>query len=255
MISRAILAALLAFMLLARPASAAPFCVPLKHQGSSYTVCRVDLQKQRIRLFWGEQDGTIEGTPLASLGALADRVEQQRKHLLIGMNAGMFAPDLKPVGLYVEAGRVLKPANTLSGEGNFHLKPNGVFYLAGSRAGVIETGVYLKAGIRADYATQSGPMLVIEGRIHPRFDRYARSQKIRNGVGVTRDGKVMLVISRSPVTLPGFAHLFRDALGCSNALYLDGSVSSLVVRGDAGDPALEQGGYRALGPMIGVTAR
>ena len=48
------------------------------------------------------------------------------------MNAGMFGEDLKPIGLYVEDGVQAKRLNRRDGYGNFHLKPNGVFYVNGS---------------------------------------------------------------------------------------------------------------------------
>src|SRR5262249_43326487 len=110
--------------------------------------------------------------------------------LLFATNAGMFDPALKPVGLYVEQGRELVHVNTTSGYGNFHMKPNGVFYVSGDRAAVVETRAFLKHRPQADLATQSGPMLVINGRLHPRFDRSSRSLKARTGVGVRADGEV-----------------------------------------------------------------
>jgi uncharacterized protein YigE (DUF2233 family) len=108
----------------------------------------------------------------------------------------MFDPALKPVGLYVEQGRELVHVNTSSGYGNFHMKPNGVFYISSDRAAVTETRAFFKQRAQADLATQSGPMLVINGRLHPRFDRRSTSLKARNGVGVRADGKVLFAISR-----------------------------------------------------------
>ena len=234
-----------------RASVAAPLCAPLAHEGARYTVCTIDLTKQTLALYWGDKGGVA----LGSLDALAANRKKYGETLLIGMNAGMYDPDLKPVGLYVEHGRQVKAANTADGFGNFHLKPNGIFYLAGGKAGVLETQAFLRSRIRPEFATQSGPMLVIDGKLHPRFGDYAKSMKIRNGVGIGPGGLVLLVISQDAVTFPQFASLFRDALRCRNALYLDGSVSSLTVRGEGGAPALDQGGYRSLGPLIGVTAR
>jgi hypothetical protein len=107
----------------------------------------------------------------------------------------MFDPALKPVGLYVEQGRELVHVNTTSGYGNFHMKPNGIFYISGDRAAVVETRAFLKHRPKADLASQSGPMLVINGRLHPRFDRSSRSLKARTGVGVRADGEVVFAIS------------------------------------------------------------
>jgi uncharacterized protein YigE (DUF2233 family) len=139
------------------------------------------------------------------------------------------------------------PANTRSGAGNFHLKPNGIFYFGHGGAGVMETERFLKAGISADYATQSGPMLVINGVIHPKIEITGTSEKIRNGVGV-RDGHIVIfAISDEPVTFYKFASLFRDTLACPNALFLDGSISSLYA------PSLNRADrWQPMGPIVGV---
>ena len=165
----------------------------------------------------------------------------------------MFDPALKPVGLYVEQGRELVHANTKPGYGNFHMKPNGVFYISGDRAAAVaETRAFLKQRPRAALATQSGPMLVIDGRLHPRFDRASTSLKARNGVGVRADGKVMFAVSQGEVSFDAFARLFRDGLNCPNALFLDGgSASSLYA------PSLNRHGNAivSLGPMLAVFER
>jgi uncharacterized protein YigE (DUF2233 family) len=157
------------------------------------------------------------------------------------------------VGLYVEQGRELVRANTKPGYGNFHMKPNGVFYISGDgAAAVAETRAFLKQRPRAALATQSGPMLVIDGRLHPRFDRASTSLKARNGVGVRADGKVMFAISQGEVSFDAFARLFRDGLNCPNALFLDGgSASSLYA------PSLSRHGNAivSLGPMLAVFER
>ena len=44
---------------------------------------------------------------------------------------------------------------------------------------------------------------------------------------MTKGGKVVIAISRGPVTFYDFATLFRDALGCPDALYLDGVISKV----------------------------
>jgi uncharacterized protein YigE (DUF2233 family) len=132
----------------------------------------------------------------------------------------MFDPDLKPVGLYVEQGRELVHVNTSSSYGNFHMKPNGVFYIAAGKAVVAETQAFLKQRPQPDLATQSGPMLVINGRLHPRFDRGSTSLKARNGVGVRADGKIIFANSQGEVSFDAFARLFRDGLNCPNALFL-----------------------------------
>ena len=164
------------------------------------------------------------------------------------MNAGMFKEDQSPVGLYVEKGQKLHGADTRGGGAtNFHMKPNGVFWIGDGAAGVTETSRYLASPPAARYATQSGPMLIVDGKIHPRIQPSGTSAKIRNGVGVSDSGAVVFAIAEQPVTFDAFARLFRDGLGCKNALFLDGSVSSLYAPELNRDDEIEP-----IGPIVGV---
>ena len=129
----------------------------MAYERNAYTVCEVDLRAHTVRLFWQRPDGA----PYGYLSALPRALDGEAGKLLFATNAGMFDPALKPVGLYVERGRELVHANTASGFGNFHMKPNGVFYVSGDRAGVVETRAFLKQRPQAEIATQSGPLLVI----------------------------------------------------------------------------------------------
>ena len=219
-------------------------CRAASWEGETYTICTVDLRRERVRLFWRGPDGA----PYASLSNLA---QAQGARLSFAMNAGMYDQDQAPVGLYVEEGREMKGVSTANGPGNFHLKPNGIFYVKGERVGVLDTARYLRAKLKPDFATQSGPMLVIDGRIHPKISQDGPSQKIRNGVGVRDDGRTaVFAISERPVSFGAFARLFKDDLGCKNALFLDGSVSSLYA------PALGRSDLsRPLGPLVGAVSR
>jgi uncharacterized protein YigE (DUF2233 family) len=222
-------------------------CRSKEYAHNVYTVCEVDLAKHTVRLYWKRTDGT----PYASLSSLPRTLKHEAGRLLFATNAGMFDPTLKPVGLYVEQGRELVHANTRSGYGNFHMKPNGVFYIAVGKAAVAETQAFLKQRPQADLATQSGPMLVINGRLHPRFDRGSTSLKARNGVGVRADGKVIFAISQGEVSFDAFARLFRDDLNCPNALFLDGGSASSFYA-----PSLNShGNLLSLGPMLAVFER
>ena len=222
-------------------------CRSKEYAHNAYTVCEVDLAKHTVRLYWKRSDGT----PYTYLSGLPRALEHEAGGLLFATNAGMFDPALKPVGLYVEQGRELVHINTRSGYGNFHMKPNGIFYIAAGRAAVAETQAFLKQRPQADLATQSGPMLVINGRLHPRFYWGSTSLKARNGVGVRADGKVIFAISQGEVSFDAFARLFRDGLNCPNALFLDGgSASSLYA------PSLNShGNILSLGPMLAVFER
>jgi len=202
------------------------------------------LDKSKLRLFLNKSDGQ----PYGAIRALRKALGDQGKILKFAMNGGMYHADLSPVGLYVEKGAEKKPVSTKGGYGNFHLLPNGVFYLDGKKAGVLATRRYLAAAIKPQFATQSGPMLVIDGKLHPRFLQDSDSFKIRNGVGVSKNGKtVYFAISHNRVRFWDFGKLFQKHLKTPNALYLDGSISTLFA------PGFSQGGYLPLGPIIAVT--
>ena len=74
----------------------------------------------------------------------------------------------------------------------------------------METEAYAKAGLKVDYASQSGPMLVIDGAIHPKFSEDGQSRNRRNGVGAVDDHTLVFVISESDVNFHSFARLFRN---------------------------------------------
>jgi uncharacterized protein YigE (DUF2233 family) len=219
-------------------------CHSLAFEGAAYTVCEIDLRRHVVRLFWRKPDGE----PYGYLAALPEA--QRSGRLVFAMNAGMYDPAYRPVGLYVENGRELVRANTKAGPGNFHMRPNGVFYVVGDRAGVLDTGSFLTKRQAVDFATQSGPMLVINGRLHQLFGR-SHSRKFRSGVGLRDEYTLAFAVSEAEVTFSEFARLFRDRLKCDNALFLDGgSVPSLYA------PALRRNGnLLRLGPMIAVYER
>jgi uncharacterized protein YigE (DUF2233 family) len=233
-------------LLFAAPAFAATPCETIDEAGNSYAVCSFDTREASIRLFLHDANGEIYG----SFSRLASALAGQGDELAFAMNAGMYGEDRSPVGLYVEAGKTLHPANTHAGHGNFHMKPNGVFWVDGARAGVSETSHFLKQGLRPAYATQSGPMLVVGGRVNPHIHDSGTSEKIRNGVCVTEGRIVRFAISSRPVTFHDFAHLFRERLHCADALFLDGSISSLYA------PSLSRHDrFLPMGPIVGVVAK
>ncbi|MDY8111103.1 phosphodiester glycosidase family protein [Fulvimarina sp. 2208YS6-2-32] len=148
--------------------------------------------------------------------------------VVLAMNAGMYHEDRRPVGLTVQDGRTLKNAVLGTGSGNFSLRPNGVFYVENGRAFVRETQAYLDEGHAPALATQSGPMLLIDGSVHPRFIENSDSLYVRNGVGVSADGGIVyLALTRKPINFHDFAVFFRDTVGVRDALFFDGQVSSL----------------------------
>lgn len=200
-----------------------PHCAEIEHLSGRYTVCTFDPAKDTIQLFGA---GTLE-TRGATYDQLNTHLLRNGQHMSFAMNGGMYHPGYGPVGLLVEQGRETGKLNHADAFGNFFMKPNGVFWVADGKAGVMETDAVAKAGITPREATQSGPMLVIDGQMHPRFLPDATSLQIRNGVGILPDGRVAFAISNDPVRFHDFATLFRDRLQSKNALFLDGSISSL----------------------------
>lgn len=220
-------------------------CRQVTFEEARYTVCRVDLRTYDLKLFLNGPDGEPFGSLSRFLGSPMGR------GVTVAMNAGMYHDDLSPVGLFVQDGHELKRINRARGPGNFHMKPNGVFYVAGGQAGVLETDAYLRRKPKPTLATQSGPMLVIDGKLHPRFSEEGPSRKYRNGVGVQDGRTVVFAISDEAVSFGSFGRLFRDALGCRNALFLDGSVSSL----HAADLKRTDISLKPIGPIIAVVRR
>lgn len=233
-----------ALLLWAGIAQAAPECRDLSHQDTSYTVCRVDLSVDELRLFLQRPDGGPHG----SFRSVQSTLEGEGRMLSFAMNAGMYHADRRPVGLYVEDGRELQRLITSAGPGNFGLLPNGVLCVRSGRADVIETLKFEEMAPDCRHATQSGPMLVIDGALHPRFLLDSDSRYVRNGVGTSSDGRTAIfAISNRPVTFHEFGTLFRDRLGTPNALYFDGNISRLY----APDIGRSDTGF-AMGPIIGV---
>lgn len=207
-------------------------------EGSRFTVCDPGSGELRLVAAGPNQQ------PLRSFAAVAARIHPDR--VLFAMNAGMFNDQGRPLGWAVVEGRQVHRLNRREGGGNFHLMPNGVFLVRrNGRPAVLtsERAAELKETPR--FATQSGPMLLIEGKLHQAFDRDGSSRLVRNGVGVTAAGKALFVISDDPVSFGKLARLFRDRLHTPNALYFDGAVSSLW------DPANgREDSHSPLGPMV-----
>jgi uncharacterized protein YigE (DUF2233 family) len=211
--------------------------------GARYAICEF-AAGDGIELFLRDAQGATLGQFERVRQALAGR----NRELVFAMNAGMYHEDRSPVGLYIENGQQLKKLSTSDGPGNFSMKPNGVFYVDNGKAGVLETGAFAKRKLKPAFATQSGPMLVIDGKLHPRFLKDATSRNRRNGVGVSGK-RVKFVLADTPVTLREFALVFRDVLKTPNALYLDGSISRVY----APDIHRNDLGF-AMGPIVAVSA-
>ena len=210
--------------------------------GSRFTVC--DPGNGRIEFV-----AAARGEPVVrQFTDLEARLGPRAARVAFAMNAGMYGEDGRPIGLTIVEGRQVRAINRRQGGGNFHLMPNGVFQVDRDGRAEVITSANWRPSPDIRLATQSGPMLVIDGKLHPAFDHDGSSRHIRNGVGIAPDGRARFVISDGPVSLGRFARFFRDALKCPNALFFDGAVSALW------DPA----NYRRdvtepLGPLVVVS--
>ncbi len=219
-------------------------CGTVQFSGQRFTLCEVDLSKEKLRLFLRDETGD----PFKRFEGLKKALAARNEQLVFAMNAGMYHADFSAVGLHVEDGEEQAPLNTASGTGNFFLKPNGVFYVTEKGAGVMEAGRYAAARATPLLATQSGPLLLQDGEVHPRFLPDSNSRLVRNGVGIVSPQRAVFVISDSSVNFYEFALFFRDYLHCRDALYLDGNISSLYSEQLGRDDEL-----KLLGPIIAVT--
>jgi uncharacterized protein YigE (DUF2233 family) len=215
--------------------------VPLTH-------CIADPAQHRI----GMANLGPDKQPFASLAKFAASVDPAP--IAFAMNGGMYGDDLRALGYYVEKGERLKELDRADGPrdggGNFYMKPNGVFFGSGGSWRVMGSNTFFNTvGDRPQFGTQSGPLLLDGGKMHPDIQDNGPSKAIRNAVGVDASGKAHFVISDAPVSFGQLARYFRDVLKVRNALYLDGAVSSLW------DPAAGRQDGGRVGPIIVVTKR
>ena len=234
----------------ATPSAQAEACEQQIFQDTKFIVCTVK-DKEKLRLFWKNADGE----PYRNFSKVADAIAADGKTLSFALNAGMYRVDFTPMGLYVENSQELVPADTKAPQRtsgpipNFYKKPNGVFYFDNDSAGIVSTDKFLKLKLRPSFATQSGPMLVIDNKLNPILIKGSTDRTRRSGVGVCSDKAIRFAISEDAVNFYDFATLFRNELKCPNALFLDGG-------GGAGfyNPAMGRndiswhGGY---GPIVG----
>ncbi|HVV97163.1 MAG TPA: phosphodiester glycosidase family protein [Rhodanobacteraceae bacterium] len=215
-------------------------------------VVTLDLSRETLALRWLDADGQ----PYGSIEALKRAAEADGQTLEFATNAGMYDRENRPLGLTIADGRTLRPLNTTRGRsGNFAIQPNGVFYVdKAGNAGVVATGAWRERAIDARIATQSGPMLVVDGEINANFVEASDSRKWRSGVCAPSPRRVAFAVSDAPITFHAFASVFRDALECRDALYLDGTLSRIwtAAGGYSGAPAVMVKPYAAMLAVFGA---
>ena len=219
----------------------------------SYSVCSVKAEaltdgRYSLELFWQQSDSR---QPILTFDTLLNTLPSPQS-LKFAMNAGMYNENYAPIGYTVIKGEEVRALNLKEGGGNFHLLPNGVLWWDKSGKIQISESTTLSKQLKDGsaqpwYATQSGPMLVINNTIHPQFNPDSTSLKLRNGVGVCDDGSVQFVNSEAPVSFYQFAVLFKDDLNCPNALFLDGGIASALY-----SPSIDKHDKKEMGVMIGL---
>ncbi|RDS81310.1 hypothetical protein DWU98_11865 [Dyella monticola] len=201
-------------------------------QGQDFTVVSLDLHREALTLHWKNPD---TGQPFGDIQTLREWGAANGKRLMFAANAGIYDQSYAPLGMYVENGKTLVPLNLFHGNpaaGNFSIRPNGVFAIYRDGHAAVRTSTDFKADSKpVDWATQSGPMLVIDGKINEQFVHDSASTKWRSGVCARTPYQVVFAVSDAPVNFHTFAQLFRDKLDCRDALYLDGSISQFYVDG------------------------
>lgn len=220
-------------------------------QNKSYSVYIVNPHKNEINLYNEKDKGGYY-----DFISINQRLESQGKVLLFAMNAGMYQQNREPEGLFINDGEELQKINLkkkIPGQSNFYnLRPNGVFAIDKINTPYIvrsEDFPELEKRSNISFATQSGPMLIINGEINTYFTKGSSNLNIRNGVGINKSGKVVFVISNEPVNFYEFSELFKDGLKCNNALYLDGVISRMYLP-ELNKTSLQNSNH--LGPIITV---
>ncbi len=223
-----------------------------------YTICQIkqrklleNTDKLQLKLFWRvNNDNTNKSVkPLYTFNKLKNTLTEQQ-NLAFAVNAGMYNKAFAPIGYTVINNQQILSLNLKQGIGNFHLMPNGVFWWNDNGFYITESQVMdemLKSGSTPKYATQSGPMLVINGKIHDKFRENSTSKKIRNGVGICDNGMIKFVTSNIPVNFYNFAKLFQEKLQCDNALFLDGGIATALYA-----PEVQRTDNKNMGVMIGL---
>ena len=221
-------------------------CQDFKFQEAHFTACTAKIPEDDIRLFLQDQTGKIFG----QFQELDNFLKEQGLDIIFATNGGMYHADRSPVGMYVENFNEFSPLINRKGPGNFGLLPNGVFCFNKKEFLILETKKFARSKIQCQYATQSGPLLVMDGKIHPKFIKDGTSKFVRSGVGTSKDGlEAIFLISNQAVNFYHFANTFLDHLKIDNALYLDGNISRLY------SPKLNRIDFGFdIGPIVAVVA-
>ncbi len=172
----------------------------------SFICVEVNIKKQDLQLVWRDENGRL----FSKIENVKKWSEKHGRTLSFAMNGGMYKPDQTAKGLFIQDGKTINSLDTSNGEGNFYLKPNGIFYTTSNRQAFICATESFKYRPEINYATQSGPMLIIDGHIHAAFKKGSANLNIRNAVGILPNGNLLFVISNLPVSFYDLADYFQS---------------------------------------------
>lgn len=169
-------------------------------------VFRVDLRNYQL--------GLVMANRLSHQHASVDELTLY-SNALLGINGGFFDRSYHPLGLRVSDQQQYNALKQISWWGVFYIK-NKKAYLTNPRQYNQRRPV--------DFAIQSGPRLLINGRIPSLKGGNAE----RSALGITPDGRVIILVTdHAPMNTTALAEIFKaEPLNCKQAINLDGGSSS-----------------------------
>jgi uncharacterized protein YigE (DUF2233 family) len=184
-----------------------------------------------IRMYWKDN----KDVPYRTF----ERLLKTKKNIEFITGVGKFRGAFSSIGLYIENGHLLHPIKRVqNSKVNREIQPSGVFQINSDGASIAPLQTK-RAYKNAIWAIQSGPMLLIDGRINAALPN--RTKALRNGVGIKKDGKVLFACMEA--SMREFAKHFQQK-GCLNALILESDHPDVWYKGGS------QKKFNRFGPMI-----
>ena len=170
-------------------------CRDMENAGASYSSAR----STRAAPTFVSSARRARAGSRAAFSQLRTMLRRQGRDAAFAMNAGMYRRGpFAGRPLYRKRAGPCIAANTRGGQGNFHMKPNGVFWVENARAGVTETGSFAQDGAAFLRDAIGSDARLSAGASNPHIHADGTSEKIRNGVGVEDGHIVRFAISNGP---------------------------------------------------------
>jgi len=166
---------------------------------------KIDLKKVRLKVVQARDRGW-DGNSVASLA--------EGSTALVAFNGGFFDQNFKPLGLLMSRGKTLNPLRKADW---------GVLTISSSGVAKLVHTKRWKARKRIDFALQSGPRLVVDGKPLKLKKQKAR----RTAIGLLSGGRTLVVVvAAEPLLTSVLAKVMANTFNCSFALNLDGGSST-----------------------------